>query len=650
MNAAESVDAGGGAPPGRRRRLVVALCFLGVLVLHLALLLYFAPPKVVFSREPVMSIDYALHYYQVDRAQRALTGWGRLWSYDPLLLAGQPAGAIEDLSSRTLELFVVGLHKLGVPRGLAFNLYILLVHLLVPFLGYLAARLFELRPLQAVAVALLWVLLWFFDSTLHWFWYCGMISWVAASCLGMVFLGLWYQLIRRRRRWLWWIVIALGAGLPLLHPFAALGLAVLGLPLYLRELRKLPALYHLGLLATLAAAVAANLFWLVPALKLRHYVMDTSSFLRPQLHYLFWDFFDLLKSIVETGYGGVRTFFRFLCLVGALYAFLAWRKEKDPRLLPLGVLVGGALLIAYGGGHLWAVQQVQPYRFVVWAALAAAIPAVVALSGLLVPAKLAALPRHAKLLLVLLVVLALPRLGTHVFYFMPGALPDPPTPPAGTTIPDAHPEPLLGGFGPKPVALAHAGIDPISVKVRDWLVAHASGKGRVLVENWTLGEYLASHTRLPIIGGLYERNVHHMDAHLFRWHRDGNVPVEKLREYFERYAVQYVVVTKFMPLLEWKKTLLQFRVLVNNVRIYETKVPARYFLRGEGRIAAQDLNLIRAEDVRGPEAVLRFHFMETLRCRPGCRVERFPVAGDRVGFIRVPDPPRRFELYNSYEL
>jgi hypothetical protein len=48
------------------------------------------------------------------------------------------------------------------------------------------------------------------------------------------------------------------------------------------------------------------------------------------------------------------------------------------------------------------------------------------------------------------------------------------------------------------------------------------------------------------------------------------------------------------------------------------------------------------------EVVLRFHYLETLRCRPDCRVERFPVAGDRVGFIRVPDPRPELEIYNSY--
>jgi hypothetical protein len=79
-------------------------------------------------------------------------------------------------------------------------------------------------------------------------------------------------------------------------------------------------------------------------------------------------------------------------------------------------------------------------------------------------------------------------------------------------------------------------------------------------------------------------------------------------------------------------------------------------LAGSGTVKRQRLNHIVVSQVRpappgavaAGATVIRFHWMETLRCRPGCKVERHPVAGDRVGFIRVPSPPPRFEIYNSY--
>jgi hypothetical protein len=64
---------------------------------------------------------------------------------------------------------------------------------------------------------------------------------------------------------------------------------------------------------------------------------------------------------------------------------------------------------------------------------------------------------------------------------------------------------------------------------------------------------------------------------------------------------------------------------------------------------SQALNRIVVDDARGDEIVLRFHWAPTLRCRPGCTVERLADPADRAGFLRVVKPPPRFEIYNSYE-
>jgi hypothetical protein len=48
------------------------------------------------------------------------------------------------------------------------------------------------------------------------------------------------------------------------------------------------------------------------------------------------------------------------------------------------------------------------------------------------------------------------------------------------------------------------------------------------------------------------------------------------------------------------------------------------------------------------ELVLRYHWLETLRCRPGCELHRVEVPGDRVGFIGVSNAPPDFEIGNSY--
>ncbi len=52
--------------------------------IHLALLAYFIPRRLVFSGSPILGFDFALHAYQVDRALAAMQTTGHLWSYDPV--------------------------------------------------------------------------------------------------------------------------------------------------------------------------------------------------------------------------------------------------------------------------------------------------------------------------------------------------------------------------------------------------------------------------------------------------------------------------------------------------------------------------------------------------------------------------------------
>ncbi len=47
--------------------------------------------------------------------------------------------------------------------------------------------------------------------------------------------------------------------------------------------------------------------------------------------------------------------------------------------------------------------------------------------------------------------------------------------------------------------------------------------------------------------------------------------------------------------------------------------------------------------------MLRYHWLETLRCLPDCKIERVEVAGDPVGFIQVaPGHPKDFLVFNKY--
>lgn len=636
------------APPGGPRwpaRLVLGLA----LVLHLLLVLYFAPPQIIFGKQPVSNIDYTLHMYQVDRASKAFNGWGRLWAYDPQVLAGQPAGTLEDLTSKCMELFVIVLERVGIPTAMAFNLFILLVHLLVPLVALLSAWLLGLNPMQRSVAMLLWVLLWFFDSFIHWIWFCGMISWAAASCLAVLLVALVYRTVERGPTWAWVPAALLATLMTAIHPFSFVAAAPACAVIYLRKIRGISLWHHGGVLLTVALVLGVNSIWFSTALRFGHYLTDTSSFLIPSPLYVIWDYLDIMAEPWDQGGMAVRTLLRVMCLALTVVAFMRWRKQRDRRLLPLALMVGSLLVFTYVGGLFTVLAKTQPYRQITPLTLVTAFPAAIALVYLLAPRRLRRLGSHARILLIILLLLLVPRAVRTVLIFMPDPLPPPHKP-----VPDQGPrdpprEPLSGQISVRHEPLRHRGTPPGLIEIRNWLQLHHQGRGRVIVHGWVLGEYLAWSSEIPVLGGLMHRAVQHADAHFFRWHPEGDLPGSKLKEFLERYAVSHMVVGgKILGKLEYRRDLLHFKALVGGCRIYETKIKPSYFLKGQGRVASQSLNSIKVSGAAGEEVVLRFHWMETLRCRPGCRVERLSVPGDRVGFIRVPHPPPNFEIYNQY--
>ena len=619
------------------RRWVAALA--AVFGLHFALLCWFAPPRVLFTKEPVAVVDYALHAYQVDRALSAFRASGQLWGWDPLVLAGQPAGVAEDLTSKGTELFVIALRSAGVHAGLAFNLFIALVMALVPFVGWASARLLGLDRTASTVSVLLWVLLWYFDSLLHWTWWIGMISWSFAAYGVVLFTALMHRALEERKAKWFAALVALAPVLAIVHPFSGIALLVPGALLFLRARRSLGAKEHALLALAALAGAATALVWAFPAYRFKHYVDTADSYFNARLEYLLYDLFDLLKNSDNTG-APVRTVVRTLCFAAGGWQLWRWHKEGDRRALPLAALVLWGAGYAYLAGYVGAGRQTQPYRQIAPAMLAAAIPAAALLSELLSPRALRGLERPAKLLLGLAVVLIVPRFGRTVLFFFPGVLPIQPN--AGVVLSEPKP------FGAR---LSHA--SPEAQELRGWLMEHAGDRGRIVVRgvfptHWVLAEYLAAATPLPILGGLEHRNVHHADAHLFRRARAGNPPGAELQDYFDTYAVGWVVLAGEYGALDYRHDYLEPVATVADHRVYRVRKEPSYFMRGSGRVVAQSMNRVKVEGASGDEVVLRFHWFEPLACRPDCKLERFPIPGDRVGFIRVPSPPPSFEIYTRY--
>ncbi len=630
-----------------RLRVATLLAF----AVHLAVMLYMSPPSVILGDAPLFQPDWSTHYEQCRRAVEAFEAHGRMWSWDPHLLAGQISGAIFDADNKLFELWCVLLVRLGVPFDRAFNLFAWFGSVLVFPAVWASARLFGVAPRGALLGASLASLVWWFDGFAHWMWFLGMICWAAASYLYLLPLGLFVAYVRERRPWQ---VAALAPALALihtLHPYSFLVLATPMLVVYVRARGSLSRGQHAAILGAAAFTIVANLWWLGPALRFWHYILDSGYYLDATPDYLLWDWLGLLKAPWTSGFIANRTGFRYLAMALGLIALVGLRRRRDARFAWAWPAVASTGFIAYVGGVTPMLRQVQPYRFLLPAVMLLAVLGGAALDELLGPLAELARDRQRRPVAaagLVLVLVGAPRLLRDVLYFVPDLIPR-------LKKPLVLPPPDVNGpieFGtlrwPDPLSYRHAPDAheaAISARVRQL----DDGSGRFLVQWPATGEQLAGRTDAQILGGFREINLAHSDANFFRTH-DELAPIDPAAfgAYLERYNVRWVLLLNRHPELEARRDLLEPTAGVPGAgRWFRTKVREGWIVGGGPGTVRAASDELEVRGTRGGSLVLKYHWLETLRCTPGCTIRRVAVDGDRVGFIGVDSAPADFDVVNA---
>lgn len=607
--------------------------------LHALLLAYAFPPAVVFGATPYGSPDYQTHYQHTRTLLQAWRELGRLWVYDPNLLAGYPAGLFFDVDNKAHFLFSAGLHALGVPLPVAFNLFALLSSALAPVVLALAARAFDLAPRAQLAAFALGVLVWHMDATLRFCWGGGMISFVTAAHVCVLVVALMWRMLHRPRpgRSFAALLVLLPLAL-LLHVWSFALLVVPLVALYLASARGLPATGHARVWALAAAGLVLNLYWLAPALARRELLTPSDRLGQASPAFILYDYLELLVDPLTTGFIAQRTLFRALALVASVLTLIGLRRARDPRTWALGLWLGWAFALTYFAALVPGLRAMEPYRFAAALSLCAAVVAAPWLSEHVSRDFWRGLPGAARTVLVALALLLAPRVAQQVMSFYPevGA--------ALTGVGPAEARGVPAGLALAPTSLRLRGVPEDWVSVKTWLEDQPP-EGRVLVHYWPLAEYLRGSTELPLLGGFPDRRTVHEAANLFhfpptdpRWQGEG------LAEYLERYAVAYVVMTyPHVPALEQRKDLFEPRGIHGGQhRIYRVRRPSGYVAEGRGEVRAGlgTIEVRGAAPAPGTERlVLRFHWLDELRCAPNCRLERVEVPGDPAGFIAVIGEP-----------
>jgi hypothetical protein len=635
----------------RDHRLAFPLALAVTALFHVAVIFTFERPSLIFSDEPNAWLDYDTHIEQAYRALEALDGWGKSWSYDPHLLAGNPNGTIFAADNKGWELWTYALWKLGLPKGMAFNLFILLAHLALPWVVLGAARLFGLGRWASLAAAGMGLGLWYLDSFARWTWWCGMVAYGFSGYLFLLPLGLFYRYLEDRRpSRLVWLAITMAAG-HLVHPYTFVVLVFPLLCLYGRAFRRLRAGHHLAIIGAAVAVVLANAYWLVPSLRHWHYivVIDSGVWAQSTLSFALSDFVGLLREPLATGVLDVRTGLRVVLLTAAIIALVRWGRVRDPRMLPFGVGLGAMLAVTYLGGYSSFFTHIQPYRHILPAMYFAVIPAAALLEETLVSGALARLPRLAWAVGGLGLVMITGNLARDAAYFLPGLLPDP-----GLTREDEvalrTTNPGIPGIKGRQMEFRHQPTFADFDAIAEWVSANDDGGGRFLVQYWVLGEHLAWRTDAEILGGFRLRNVHHSQANLFRRFDESAITAEGARKHLEDFAVKWVIVSGAPhPIESFEGLLRPVGRIPPFHRVYATNVRVSYVAEGPGEVEAS-LNRIEVTGTDpGNDVVIRYHFHESLVCREGCQIVQEPLDYDPVGLIRVPAPhPADFVIENGY--
>lgn len=633
------------------RRVSFGLWAAALVLFHLALTQHFVSFARVFSAEPISGDDFDTHIAQTYRVIEGLERYGKSWVYDVKLLAGQPEGTIFDADNKGWELWTYALYRLGMPKGMAFNTYVLAVHLACPLVVAVAARLFGVGLLASLLAGLFASLVWFFDSFTHWAWWVGMVAYASAAYFAVLPFALFYRFVQDRTLG-YAIATALALALAHLnHPYSFFVLAPALGALYLTRMRTFGRREHALVAGIVATTIAVNAYWLHAAFLHWHYILDSAYFGQTGPSYLVADFFGVLLNPSDSGVIGTRASVRLTCLTLAVLGLLVWRRERDPRFPVFALVTGTLFALAYMGAYIPHAGQVQPYRHVIPLGFISAIVGAAFVESLVKSGALAALALPGKLALAAAAVVAVQLFGRDALYFIPEL-----APPVRPLI-DGSPSPISEhGYGRFHPTTGHVSyrlprgrlFEVGAHRLQAWIEKHTATGDRVLVDSPSFGERLAWRGDVEVLGGFREKNIAHAYASFFRAFPEP-ASDEQVTEYLATYAVRWVVLHAPRPDLE-RSPWLELAAEVEGRRIYRNKEAVTPIRQGGGRLRARTNRIEVWGSDPAQDLVLAYHFHEMLRCEPGCRVVREPVPIDRVGFIRVPAPhPRDLVLWNSYQ-
>jgi hypothetical protein len=343
----------GRSPFENAKKVIVVLA--GV---HIVATLFFFPPEDILNDRPVLTLDHAVHYYQVVRAAETGPHTFCLHCYDPYFMAGHPGGTVFDIDSKGTELFSLLLRFMGTARAL--KLFILLAHLLMVATIYSGCRRLGFRVEECVYAILLLLAYW------HWgrpyagdFRFAGMFAFLFVTHLSFYLIGLFSAFLKNESSWRFFL---LGPIIFLVHPTAAVLIPIPFIAVFLLQARQMQDKFLrsrwakrvlLQLILWCSLVFAVNAIWIIPLVRYLDIKMPSEAYFQIK------GIAALLAVLIKPGNIPAIG----LCLLAVIGSV---RLLVEKRTIELAAPASGAiflLLLAGYGVYIPAFDQMEPGRF-----------------------------------------------------------------------------------------------------------------------------------------------------------------------------------------------------------------------------------------------------------------------------------------------
>jgi hypothetical protein len=598
------------------------------LLVHCVLVLSFLPPSLIISGDPPNSDDWPLKFTEAYLVADSDHDWG----YSVAHLAGYPAGVYTGVGTQAYDYFLL-LTKGMLKPGVSFNVFLLLMFTLVPLLPWAAAYIAGLPRRTRTVVILLTLLVWHFESHVHYQWQNGQTTFLTASALAII-VGVLFGVICEAtdgmaRQFARTVAAGVLAGIAVnFHPLGGFVLACLcGGPVIFAMARfKGLALVLMGAATTIA--VILNLHWLLPFI-----------YLKPECY---------VGGAPGPFQTGLKTF------LFDMLSDRSFRKHFDTTVLLQGVLflaatglvrgkgmVGnrwnwilaliGLTVISYLGSYSEFVKELQPYRYVGALLLASLLPAAVLIDQIWEEPRTAF--RQSPIIFFGLLALVIPRLTPAVLEVL-----------AGKKL---------------------VGLDSDERRFVEWATANTDSKSRIMFdqESEIIADLLPPLLKRETIGGPYEHVVVAMryvminqDGRDPRFHWFGK-PVDELTtdEVVERLKLLNVEWYVVRANSKWDRFAQKFPAVftpvinLGKLSIYQYRGCDRnFFLAGSGEVVAST-NELALTNLKPGKVTLKYHYLSTMRAE-GVELRGEPQLGNPVGFISfdLPTGVTALSIRNSY--